>query len=114
VAAALATLETVTTGSFISEVLQKEALFQKLLKHEIIKEVRSSGLMMAIEFTKRKYLKHVVNATIEKGALIDYFLFNNRSVRLAPPLIISEEEIKKACNIILQACDIALAQYAKD
>jgi acetylornithine/succinyldiaminopimelate/putrescine aminotransferase len=113
-AAALATLETVSSGTLIDDVLGKEKLFLSLLKHRIIKEVRSSGLMMAIEFTKRKYLKHVVESTIEQGALIDYFLFNNRSVRLAPPLIITEEQIKKACNILLQACDYSFSKYNRD
>ena len=113
-AAALATLETVTEGTLIPDVLEKEKLIHSLLKHEIIKEVRSSGLMMAVELTRRKYLKHVVNNTIEQGALIDYFLFNNKSFRLAPPLIINMDQIKKACKIILQACDYALNQYRKD
>lgn len=112
-AAALATLETVTEATLIEDVLKKEALFHSLLKHEIIKEVRSSGLMMAVELKRRKYLKHVVNNTIHQGALIDYFLFNNKSFRLAPPLIISTDQIKKACNILLQACDYALKQYQK-
>jgi len=111
VAAANATLNTLLDGSIIEEVSSKEDLFHSLLKHKIIKEVRSSGLLMAVELTKRKYLKHVVANTIEQGALIDYFLFNNRSFRLAPPLIITKEEIKKACNILLQACDYAFQQY---
>ncbi len=112
-AAAKATLSALIEESIVENVIEKEELFHSLLKHEIIKEVRSSGLLMAVELTKRKYLKHVVGETINRGALIDYFLFNNRSFRLAPPLIISEEQIKKACKILLQACDYALNQYSK-
>lgn len=113
VASALASLEVLTRSGIIAEVEQKERLFHSLLVHPIIKEVRSSGLMMAVELTKRKYLKHVVNHTIEDGALIDYFLFNDRSFRLAPPLIISEAEIRKACTILLGALDKAQAHYKK-
>ncbi len=111
VSAALALLKHVNESNIIQEVSGKEALFKQLLKHEIIAEVRSSGLMMAVELSRKKYLKHVVKHTFDQGALIDFFLFNRKSFRLAPPLIISEEEIKKACKIILQACDYALLQY---
>lgn len=111
-AASLAMLKTLVEDKIYDDVLEKEKLIHTLLKHDIIKEIRSSGLMMAVELKKRKYLKHVVGHTIEQGALIDYFLFNNRSFRLAPPLIISKEEIKKGCEILLKSMDYAVAQYA--
>jgi len=110
-AAATASLRALIEEKIVDSVSGKEQLIKNLLKHEIIKEVRSSGLIMAVELTKRKYLKHVVNKTIELGALIDYFLFNDRSFRLAPPLIISESEIKKACQILLSAMDYARSKY---
>lgn len=112
-AAAVATLDTLLHSDLIEQVEEKEALFHRYLKHEIIAGIRSSGLMMAVELTKRKYLKHVVNATINGGALIDYFLFNDRSFRLAPPLIISKAEIQKGCDILLRAMDAALLHYQK-
>lgn len=110
-AAALGNLQALLDEKIVDDVLEKEALFQSKLKHPIIKEVRSSGLMMAVELTKRKYLKHVVANVIEQGALIDYFLFNNRSFRLAPPLIIEEAQIIEATQIILKACDFAESKY---
>ncbi len=112
-AAAKATLETLLEGNLVEEVLAKEAFIKQKLQHPIIKEVRSSGLMMAVELTKRKYLKHVVNHAFELGALIDYFLFNNRSFRLAPPLIYSMEELGQAMDILLAALDFADAKYKK-
>jgi len=113
VAAAHAMLKTMTDEKIYEDVLRKEALIKSKLKHPIIQEVRSSGLMMAVELKRRKYLKHVVNHTIEHGALIDYFLFNNKSFRLAPPLIINDEQIEKGCDILLAAMDFAVAQYDK-
>ncbi len=112
-ASAHAVLKTITDEKIHQEVLAKEELFHSLLKHPIIKEVRSSGLMMAVELTKRKYLKHVVSQTIENGALIDYFLFNDRSFRLAPPLIISHDQIHEAAHKLLSAMDYAQKQYTK-
>ncbi len=112
-ASAYAVLKTITEEKIHEEVFAKERLFHSLLKHPIIKEVRSSGLMMAVELTKRKYLKHVVSKTIDNGALIDYFLFNNRSFRLAPPLIINDAQIHEAAHKLLSAMDYAQKQYNK-
>ena len=111
VAAALATLKLLTEGDIVSEVLRKEQLFLKLLKHPIIANVRSSGLMMAVELTRKKYLKHVVENAYEQGALIDYFLFNDQSFRLAPPLIIDEGQIADACEILINSMDYARSLY---
>ena len=112
-ASALATLQTLLNDKVIEDVLAKEELIKSLLQHDIIAEIRSSGLMMAVELKRRKYLKHVVNAAQEGGALVDYFLFNDKSFRLAPPLIISEEQIREGCEILLAAMDVAQARYAK-
>ena len=112
-AAAHATLKTLLDDKIIEDVLAKEALIRSLLQHNIIAEVRSSGLMMAVELKRRKYLKHVVNAAIEGGALVDYFLFNDKSFRLAPPLVITEEQIREGCKILLAAMDVAQARYKK-
>jgi len=111
-AAALATLEVLQSNDIISQVLENEKYIRNKLQHPIIKEIRSSGMMMAVELTKRKYLKHVVNQAFEGGALIDYFLFNNRSFRLAPPLIYKESELAEALGILLKAMDYAQDRYA--
>ncbi len=111
--AALANLEVLLEEDIVEQVLHKEQLIRQLLQHEILAELRSSGLMMAVELTKKKYLKHVVQHTIEQGALIDYFLFNRKSFRLAPPLIISEDQIQKGCDILLRSMDYALKKYQR-
>lgn len=113
VSAAVAMLKEMKASKLHESVKLKEKLFHELLVHPIIKEVRSSGLMMAVELTKRKYLKHVVSQTIKNGALIDYFLFNDRSFRLAPPLIINDNQIKEAAKILLSAMDFAYQKYEK-
>lgn len=113
VTAAHATLKTLLDENIYQDVVRKEALIKEKLKHPIIKEIRSSGLMMGIELTRRKYLKHVVNHTIKNGAVIDYFLFNNKSFRLAPPLIINDAQIEEGCDILLKAMDYAQFKYIK-
>jgi 4-aminobutyrate aminotransferase-like enzyme len=69
--------------------------------------------MMAVEVTKRKYLKHVVSKCMGLGLIVDYFLFNDRSFRLAPPLIIGDDEIELAKSIFAQAFTFAEEKYNK-
>ncbi len=112
-AAANASLKVLLDTSIIDKVKEKEAyILNRLIAHPIIKEVRSAGLMMAVEPTRRKYLKHIVSKAFELGVIIDWFLFNNRSFRLAPPLIISMEELSDACDILLEAMDYAQGKYS--
>lgn len=112
-AAAKATLEVLLEDKLIPRVLEKERFIKQKLQHSIIKEIRSSGMMMAVELTKRKYLKHVVSQAFNEGALIDYFLFNDRSFRLAPPLIYSIEELDQALDVLLSAMDFAYRKYER-
>ncbi len=102
-AAGLATLQELTQTTHIQEVKQKEALFKKLLEHHEIVEIRSAGLMIAVELRDFDFLQKVIARCIENGLITDWFLFNNCSMRIAPPLIISEAEIRWACDIIIEA-----------
>lgn len=100
-AAALATLETLLASDLIAQVKAKEALFRSLLRHPAIVEVRSAGLLMAVELDSFDTVQRVIRHCLDEGLLIDWFLFNNRSLRIAPPLVINEEEIKRACEVML-------------
>jgi 4-aminobutyrate aminotransferase-like enzyme len=48
-------------------------------------------------------VQKVIHLCIEKGLISDWFLFCDNSLRIAPPLTISEEEIREACRILLEA-----------
>jgi 4-aminobutyrate aminotransferase-like enzyme len=102
-AASLATLEVIQQEKLLKEVKRKAEIFRKLLVHEKIKEVRNQGLMMAVEFEDFETLKPIIDRAIEGGIITDWFLFCDNSMRIAPPLIITEEEIVKACGIILSS-----------
>ncbi len=60
---------------------------------------------MAVELADFETLQRVVRRCLDKGLLTDWFLFNNRSLRIAPPLIINEEQIEWACGVILQVLE---------
>ena len=101
-AAGLATLQTIVGENMVSAVQDKGNLFKQLLVHPAIREVRGIGLMIAVEFESFEFNKKVIDACIADGVISDWFLHCSNSMRIAPPLIISKEEIETACNIILK------------
>lgn len=108
---AAAALATITTLQEEQPYLQAEAkaqrFIQRLGQHPKVKQIRHLGLMMAVEFESFEVLKPVIDRAIELGVLTDWFLFNDRSMRIAPPLPITEAQIDEACDILLQAMDEA-------
>jgi acetylornithine/N-succinyldiaminopimelate aminotransferase len=102
-AAGLAALEVLLNDNLIAQVEAKESLFRQLLVHPAIKEVRGKGLMLAIELESFEFNKEVIDRCIENGVVVDWFLHCSNSMRIAPPLIITEDEIRKACGVILEA-----------
>lgn len=104
-AAGLATLQTLLEEDYIAQVPAKEKLFLELLQHPRILDVRSAGLWLAVELSSFEEVQAVIHHCLESGLITDWFLFNDRSLRIAPPLIITEAEIRKACAIILEGLD---------
>lgn len=103
-AASLATLEELLYNqSLINQIPSKENLFLKLLKGKKIKNIRSAGLMLAIEFENFETNKAIIDACVENGVITDWFLFNSQSMRIAPPLIITHEQIEECCKKINEA-----------
>lgn len=105
-AAGLATLQTIVNENIVDGVTEKGELFKKLLVHPAIKEVRGKGLMIAIEFESFEINKKIIDACIADGIISDWFLHCSNSMRIAPPLIISKEEIEFACSVILKNVDL--------
>ena len=79
---------------------EKEQRFRSVLQHSKIKSLRSFGLWIAVEFDSFKTCKQVIDRCIEGGLITDWFLFGSNCLRISPPLIISEEQIEKACHVI--------------
>lgn len=102
-AAALASLNILETENLVTQVEAKGALFEKLLDHNKIQNIRRVGLMMSAGFDSFEQNKRIIDQCIHNGLISDWFLFNSQSMRIAPPLIITEEEIKISCQIILRS-----------
>ena len=101
-AASLAALQVTLKEDLPQKALAKGELFKSLLVHPKIKEVRGKGLMLAAEMESFDALKDTIDKCIEKGVITDWFLFCDNSMRLAPPLIITNDQIREGCAVILE------------
>ena len=101
-AAGLAAMKALLEEGMVNHVKEKETLFRSLLIHPKIRSVRSFGLWMALEFDSYETNKQVVDACISRGLLTDWFLFAPSCLRISPPLMLSEDQVRKAAAIILE------------
>ena len=104
-AGALAGLEVLENENIVSKVEQKGVLFESLLKHKMIMEIRRKGLFFAIELKNPDIVQKVVEGCKNKGLLSFWFLSCPESFRIAPPLIITEKQIALSCEIINEVMD---------
>jgi acetylornithine/N-succinyldiaminopimelate aminotransferase len=105
--AAIASLDVICQEKLIADVEKKERLFRRLLNHPKIKAINGRGLLLALEFESYEQNKAIIDICIKNGLISDWFLFAPHCMRIAPPLIITEEQITEACSIIVNAIDIA-------
>ena len=104
-AAGLAGMQALLEEKRINEVAVKAQLFRDLLKNRLIKDVRTAGLLIAVEFESFEINKRIIDRCIENGLITDWFLFAPECMRIAPPLVITEDQIRCACSIIISACE---------
>ncbi|RYZ54085.1 MAG: aspartate aminotransferase family protein [Sphingobacteriales bacterium] len=104
-AAGKAAFEILLEEKLPSGVAVRESLFCELLRHPAITAVRSCGLLIAVELTSSEMVIKVLNDCLQKGLFSDWFLFAPDCIRIAPPLTITEEEIRTACDILLRAIE---------
>ncbi|MFN8261023.1 MAG: aspartate aminotransferase family protein [Chitinophagales bacterium] len=104
-AAGLASLQIISEQKLYEQAAQKAQLFIQLLNHPAIQKIHHCGLMMAVYLDNFDNLRRVIAECLENGLITDWFLFANNCMRIAPPLIITEEEIQVSCGIINKALD---------
>lgn len=101
-AAALATLEEITQSTLMQQALEKELLLRSLLVHDAIKEIRGTGLMLALIMETPAIANQVVLKCKDKNLILFWLLFEPRAIRITPPLTISNAEIIEGCTILSQ------------
>ncbi len=105
-AAALASLEVLCEGDLIEQANTKGKRFaDNLIKHPLVKEVRQIGLMLAVELVDEKITKQLMPLLLKNRLIVDQFLFNRNSFRIAPPLTITFEEVDAIIETLRTSLD---------
>lgn len=100
-AAAHATLTYILKHKLHDQALEHENTIRALLKHELIKEIRGKGLMLALIFEQEEIANYLVIEGLKNKLILFWLLYEKRAVRITPPLTISKKEIENGCKIIL-------------
>jgi acetylornithine/succinyldiaminopimelate/putrescine aminotransferase len=105
-AAGLAALETLLDEGLMERVAPLEARFRERLSgHPAVRDLRSFGLLMALDLGSESTVQQLIAAALKAGLLSDWFLYEAGSIRIAPPLLISDQEVAEACDILLHCLD---------
>ncbi len=105
-AASLAALNLIIEQELFSNALAQGSIIRNSLTgHSALREVRGRGLMLALDLANPDHFAPVIKECRNQVLLVDGFLFNNRSIRLAPPLVLSGDETKLMCEKMLHALD---------
>jgi acetylornithine/succinyldiaminopimelate/putrescine aminotransferase len=97
-AAGLASLEVLLHGDLVREAPEKERIFRENLKHRAILEIRGKGLFLAVELGSAEKVQQLIHLAKEDGIITDWFIFHDTAFRIAPPLIITPEQIREVCS----------------
>lgn len=104
-AAALATLRVLKDERLAEQAEAKGQLLESLLRHPDVQEIRRKGMMMAVDFESAERVNRIVVFAKSKGVICYWFLSHPHSFRLAPPLTISEEELRHGAAVIREAIE---------
>ncbi|HQV00822.1 MAG TPA: aspartate aminotransferase family protein, partial [Bacteroidia bacterium] len=104
-AAAIANLEVIKSLDTEKTIPEKEKIIRTHLKHKAIQSISGKGLMLAVSFKDETFNKSVIKYCIENGVVVDWFLFADNKLRIAPPLIIENDLLEKACFTILDGIE---------
>ena len=98
-AAAIATIKYMIDHDVPGQCKQKGEILISGLKElaakypKIIKEVRGTGLMIGVEFTKNELGYKVAKGLFSRGVMTAGTLVNAKTIRFEPPAVITEKQI---------------------
>ncbi len=101
---ALASLNFLTRDNLIEDANRKGRIFKDALQENPkIKEIRQAGLMLGVDMENKEIMNRLMSNFLKNGLLSDRFLFRPNAFRIAPPLIINDDEIYKTIELILKS-----------
>src|SRR6056297_725536 len=104
-AAAFENLKILLEENLINKAEEKGKWFLKNLKHKKIKNMWGTGLFIAVEMESDQIVSKVMKLLAKQGVITDQFIFKPNAFRIAPPLIIKNEEANEAIKTIKKAMD---------
>ena len=105
-AAGLAALNVLEESGLVEQAEAKGALFEALLgNHPKIREIRRLGLMLGVEIGDEAAVQRLIADFVAHGLLPDTFLWRETAFRIAPPLIITEEQIRETAQTLRECLD---------
>jgi len=99
-AAGFAALSLILEQNLCDRAVKNETLIMESLKHPWIKEIRGKGNFIGVELNHRINPREVIRLCYEQKLILDGFLFDERSIRIMPPLDIAEDDLRKGLEII--------------
>ena len=104
-AAGLAAQRVIEGEGLMQHALEMEGRYRAGLKHSLIKTIRGKGLFLAVVLEEGVDVTAFISKAFENGLVIDQFLFSADSFRIAPPLIIQEDEVDRTVELVLSTLD---------
>jgi acetylornithine/N-succinyldiaminopimelate aminotransferase len=104
-AAGLVAQQVVEREGLMAHCLSMEQRYRDGMKHPLIKGVRGRGLFLAVVLHDGVDLGKFIARSFVNGLVIDRFLFAGDAFRIAPPLIISEQEVDDSMDRVLNTLD---------
>jgi acetylornithine/succinyldiaminopimelate/putrescine aminotransferase len=104
-AAGLASLRIMRDNRLWERADRLSAFLDPLADHERVVAFRKFGFWAAVDLGNMDIVLQVVQKALEKGILVDWFLFNDHSLRLCPPLNIQEELLRDAVRTLIEIMD---------
>ena len=117
-AAGLAAVRVIQDDDLVARSHDRGALMLELLgemqsRHpDLVVDVRGRGLMIGVEFAMDEVAELTVIQMLQRGMCAAFTLNNPRVIRLEPPLIISEDEVRTAVGILDEALTATAALLA--
>ncbi|TAH06905.1 MAG: aspartate aminotransferase family protein [Sphingobacteriia bacterium] len=102
-AAGKAAFDFLIGNNILETIATKQAILKERLQHSAIKNIQSHGLWCSLQFESAELTQSIAERCVKNGLITDWFLFAPDRIRIAPPLTITEEELKDLCRILVRS-----------
>lgn len=104
-AAGLAAQQFVEKNALGARAVELGNIYRKQLVHPAIETIRGLGLFLAVVVKEGVSVSNFLKNALEEGLIIDMFLFCDNAFRIAPPLIITEDEVRLSVEKVIGALE---------